>query len=129
MSISVGFLILAFEVFVMHYDQIFSKKIMWTPVIYGVIAGLLTFWIFLVFNKLSYYLFLCLMVGSCFVGLLGLYLHNRWRFPMFLDFLLYHKSFSFEMLTAYTPLFAPSAFIAIGGLGILIAYFEGWRGS
>ena len=36
------------------------------------------------------------------------------------------KGFNFEILTTYTPLLAPSAFIAMGSLGILVAMFHKW---
>lgn len=124
--ISFGFLVLSFEIYLQHYDQLAHKKIMWTPIIFGLVGGIVGLLITLLFNRLSYYLFFILMSISICVGTLGLYLHNRWRFPSFIDFLLHKKPFDFEILTTYTPLLAPSAFIAIGGLGILIAIFQRW---
>ena len=117
---------LAFEVYLMHYDQLHDKKIMWTPIIFGSIGGFTVILVSLSFNRISYYLFLAVMGVSICVGSLGLYLHNRWRFPAIINTLFFHKSFDFEVLTTYTPLLAPSAFMAIGGLGILIALFERW---
>ena len=125
--IGIGLIVLSFEVYLMHYDQLSVKKIMWTPIIFGAIGGLSVIFISLVFNGISYYLFLMIMGVSMCVGFLGLYLHNRWRFSAIINSLFFHKSFDFEILTTYTPLLAPSAFIAIGGLGILIALFEGWN--
>ncbi len=124
--IGTGLLVLAFEIYLMHYAQLSSKKIMWTPIIFGIIGGPVVVLISILFNKASHYLFLLLMVVSSFVGLLGLYLHNKWRFPSIINALFFNRSFDFEILTTYTPLLAPSAFIAIGGLGILVALFEPW---
>ena len=125
--IGIGLLVLSFEVYLMHYDQLSVKKIMWTPIVFGSIGGFSVIFISLVFNRISYYLFLMIMGISMCVGFLGLYLHNRWRFSAIINTLFFHKPFDFEILTTYTPLLAPSAFIAIGGLGILIALFEGWN--
>jgi len=125
--IGIGLLVLSFEVYLMHYDQLAVKKIMWTPVIFGTIGGFCVILVSLIFNRISYYLFLVVMGISICVGFLGLYLHNRWRFPAIITTLFSHKPFDFEILTTYTPLLAPSAFIAIGGLGILIALFERWN--
>ena len=124
--IGIGLLVLSFEIYLMHYDQLAVKKIMWTPVIFGSIGGLSVILISIIFNRISYYLFLIVMGLSACVGFLGLYLHNRWRFPAIINTLFFHKPFDFEILTTYTPLLAPSAFIAIGGLGVLIALFERW---
>ena len=124
--IGTGLLVLSFEVYLMHYDQLSVKKIMWTPIVFGSIGGLFVILISLIFNRISYYLFLIIMGISICVGSLGLCLHNRWRFPAIINSLFFHKPFDFEILTTYTPLLAPSAFIAIGGLGILIALFQGW---
>lgn len=124
--ISFGYLVLAFEIYIQHFDQLAEKKIMWTPIIFGVVGGILGLIIVFSFNKLSYYLFYFLMFTSILVGSLGLYLHNKWRLPAFINFLFHKKQFNFEILTTYTPLLAPSAFIAMGGLGLLIAVFEGW---
>ena len=124
--IGIGLLVLAFEVYLMHYDQLPNKKIMWTPIIFGSVGGLSVILISFIFNRISYYLFLIIMGVSICVGFLGLYLHNRWRFPAIINTLFFHKTFDFEILTTYTPLLAPSAFIAIGGLGILVALFERW---
>ena len=124
--IGIGLLVLSFEIYLMHYDQLSVKKIMWTPIIFGSIGGLSVIFISLVFNRISYYFFLTIMMVSVCVGFLGLYLHNRWRFPEIVSALFFHKPFDFEVLTTYTPLLAPSAFIAIGGLGILVDLFERW---
>ncbi len=124
--IGIGLLVLAFEVYLMHYDQLPTKKIMWTPVVFGIIGGASVILISFIFNRISYYLFLVIMMISICVGVLGLYLHNRWRFHAFADTLFLHKPFDFEILTTYTPLLAPSAFITIGGLGIIVALFERW---
>ena len=124
--IGIGLLVLAFEVYLMHYDQLSQKKIMWTPIIFGSIGGLCVIFVSVIFSRMSYYLFLIIMALSACVGFLGLYLHNRWRFSAIINSLFFHKPFDFEILTTYTPLLAPSAFIAIGGLGILVALFERW---
>ena len=124
--IGIGLLVLSFEVYLMHYDQLPNKKIMWTPIIFGSVGGLSVIFISLIFNRISYYLFLMVMGVSIGVGFVGLYLHNRWRLPAILSALFFHKPFDFEVLTTYTPLLAPSAFIAVGGLGVLIAFFDRW---
>ena len=124
--IGIGLLVLSFEVYLMHYDQLAAKKIMWTPIIFGSVGGFIVILISLIFNRISYYLFLIIMGVSICVGFLGLYLHNRWRFSAIINTLFFHKLFDFEILTTYTPLLAPSVFIAIGGLGILVALFESW---
>ena len=124
--ISIGYLVLAFEIYTQHFDQLAEKKIMWTPIIFGVVGGIVGLIIAFYFNKLSFYFFHLLMFTSILVGCLGLYLHNRWRLPAFINFLFYKKPFDFQILTTYTPLLAPSAFIVMGGLGLLIAIFEGW---
>ena len=127
--ISVGFLVLAFEIYLQHYDQLSSKKAMWIPIVFGTVGGFLGIFITLIFNRVTYYLFLVLMVFSILVGMLGLYFHNRWRMPAFIDFLFRSKPFNFEILTTYSPLLAPSAFMAIGALGILIVIYHGWGES
>ena len=124
--ISFGFLVLSFEIYLQHYDLLGQKKIMWTPIIFGFLGGLIGISIVIFFNKASYYLFVILMVLSSLVGTLGLILHNRWRFPAFTDLLLHHKSFPFEMLTVYSPFLAPSAFIGISCIGLVVAIFEKW---
>ncbi|MBI3590448.1 MAG: hypothetical protein HY094_03595 [Candidatus Melainabacteria bacterium] len=124
--LGLGFLVLAFEIYLQHYELLSAKKIMWTPIVFGTVGGLITILIALIFNKTTYYLFFALMIISIFVGTLGLYLHNRWRFPAFAGFLFHEKPFDFSILTSYTPLLAPSAFIAMGGLGILIAIYDRW---
>ena len=124
--IGIGLLVLSFEVYLMHYEQLATKKIMWTPIIFGSIGGLSVIFISFIFNRISYYLFLIFMGLSACVGFLGLYLHNRWRFPAIINTLFFHKPFDFEVLTTYTPLLAPSAFMAIGGLGILVALLQRW---
>ncbi len=122
--IGIGLLVLAFEIYLMHYSQLSSKKIMWTPIIFGIVGGIYVIFSSIVFNRASYYLFLITMGISICVGFLGLYLHNKWRFSAIIASLFFHKPFDFEILTTYTPLLAPSAFVAIGGLGILVALFE-----
>ena len=124
--LSLGFLVLAFEVYTMHYKQLPERTIMWTPIVFGVVAGISGFLITLIFNRFSYYLFCILMIISIGVGTLGLYLHNKWRFPAVIDFLFHNKPFSFELLTTYTPVIAPSCFIAMGGIGLIIAIYEEW---
>ena len=124
--LGIGFFVLSFEIYLQHYDLLSDKKIMWTPVVFGFAGGLVTVLIALFFNKIGYYLFYLVMFISILVGSLGLYLHNRWRFPSFIDFLFHGKEFNFEILTTYTPLLAPSAFIAMGSLGILVAMFHKW---
>ena len=125
--IATGFFVLAFEIYLEHYDILSDKKLSWTPIIFGTIGGTITLLISLVFNKISYYLFFVVMAISISVGSCGLYLHNVWRFPAFADFFFHKKPLNFEILTQFTPLLAPSAFIAIGGLGILVAVFDSWE--
>ena len=124
--ISVGLFVLSFEIYLQHFDLLPQKKIMWTPIVFGLLGGTAGLLIAFVFNKISYYLFFVLMIVSICVGMLGLCLHNRWRLPALCDFLFYGRLFDFNILTTYTPLLAPSAFIAIGGLGILVALFQAW---
>ena len=124
--IGIGLFVLAFEIYLMHYEQLSVKRIMWTPIIFGFAGGLTGIFIVIFFNKASYYLFIILMVLSSLVGTLGLILHNRWRFSAFTDLLLHHKSFPFEILTTYNPFLAPSAFIGISCIGLLVAIFEKW---
>lgn len=119
-----GLLILAFEIYLQHYELLSNKKITWLPIIFGICGGVLILLIALFFNRFSYYLFFALMIISVLVGVLGLYLHNKWRLPALTGFLLHGKVFDFKILTTYTPLFAPSAFIAIGILGILVGSFQ-----
>ena len=125
-SLGIGFFVLGFEIYLQHYDLLNEKRIMWTPIVFGFAGGVVTVLIALFFNKIGYYLFYLVMFISILVGSLGLYLHNRWRFPSFIDFLFHGKGFNFEILTTYTPLLAPSAFIAMGSLGILVAMFHKW---
>ncbi len=124
--ISLGFLILAFEIYLQHYDLLPEKSIMWTPIVFGLTGGIFGLLIVLIFNRPSYYLFLLLMISSMLVGALGLFLHNRWRLNSLEAFLFQGKPLDFEILTTYTPLLAPSSFIAIGGFGILVAVFNKW---
>lgn len=100
---------------------------MWTPIVFGILGGITGVFIYLVFDRQSYYLFFILMLISIGVGALGLFLHNKWRFPAFVNFLFYGKPFDFSILTSYTPLLAPSAFIAMGSLGILVALYYDWK--
>lgn len=124
--IAFGLMVLAFEVYLQHYLRLSQKSIMWLPIIFGIVGGFLTLLIVIIFNNLCYYLFILLMTCSMVVGTLGLYFHNRWRFPEIVGYLFHGKPFDFETLITFTPPLAPSAFIAMGGLGILIAIFEGW---
>lgn len=124
--LGVGFLVLAFEIFLQHHEVLVDKKIAWTPILFGTIGGILTVLVAIFFNRLSYYLFIVIMLISVCVGTLGVCLHNIWRVPKFLDFLFWNKPFDFEILTTYTPLLAPSAFVAMGGLGILVAVYHSW---
>jgi len=124
--ISIGFLVLAFEIYLQHYDLLPEKKIMWTPIIFGLIGGTVGILVSVFFNRLTYYLFLTLMFISICVGMLGLCLHNLWRIPKLINFLSNKEPFDIEIFTTYTPLLAPSAFVAIGGLGILVAIFQRW---
>ena len=121
-----GLLVLSFEIFLQHYELLNEKKQTFIPIIFGSVGGILVMLVCLVFNRASYYLFLFLMSISVLVGTLGLYFHNRWRFPAFVDFLFNGKGFDFQILTMYTPLLAPSAFIAMGALGILVALYHEW---
>ena len=124
--IACGFFVLAFEIYLQHYNQLQDKKIMWTPIVFGTIGGIVGLLIALIFNRISYYLFFILMIISILVGILGLYLHNRWRIPTAINFFINGIPFNFEILTTYTPFLAPSAFIAMGGLGLLIAIYQEW---
>ncbi len=124
--ISIGYFVLSFEVYLQHYDQLQDKQIMWTPILFGLIGGLIEIFIVICFNKASYYLFFVLMSCSVCVGLLGLYLHNKWRLKIVKEYFVSNKSINFEILTTYTPLLAPSSFIAIGVLGILVACYFPW---
>lgn len=121
-----GLLVLAFEIFLAHHQLLNEKPATWIPIVFGSIGGILTFLIVLIFNRFSYYLFLILMTISVIVGTLGLYFHNMWRFPALKDFIFNGKPFDFQILTTYTPLLAPSAFAAIGVLGIILALYYQW---
>ena len=59
--ISIGYFVLSFEVYLQHYDQLQDKQIMWTPILFGLIGGLIEIFIVICFNKASYYLFFVLM--------------------------------------------------------------------
>ena len=59
--IGIGLLVLSFEIYLMHYDQLATKKIMWTPIVFGSIGGFAVILISIIFNKMSYYLFLIIM--------------------------------------------------------------------
>lgn len=120
-------MVLAFEIYLQHYDILNDKKLAWTPIIFGTVGGIITLLISLVFDRISYYLFFVIMIISISVGSCGLYLHNVWRLPAFANFFFHKKPFNFEILTQFTPFLAPSAFIAIGGLGILVAVFDSWE--
>ncbi len=124
--LATGLLVLAFEIFLQHYPLLNEKPATWIPIVFGSIGGILISLIVLIFNRLSYYLFLILMTISILVGTLGLYFHNRWRFPAIKDFIFNSKPFDFQILTTYTPLLAPSAFAAIGVLGIILALYYQW---
>ena len=127
--LSIGLLVLAFEVFLQHYDKLFERRPMWIPIIFGSVGGLIGLFISIIFNRVSYYLFLLLMVLSIAVGTLGLYFHNSWRFPLILSSITGGEPISIEFFTTNPPLLAPSAFIAMGGLGILIAFFLSWKNN
>lgn len=124
--LSVGFLVLSFEVFLLHYQGLNEKKVMWTPIIFGLIGGILGIFSSVLFNRLTYYLSCLIMFMAIIVGTMGLYFHNQWRFPLFINFVLKGIPFPLESLTTVPPLLAPSAFIAMGSLGILLAIFMPW---
>ena len=124
--IAIGFFVLAFEIYLDHYNILQDKKPSWIPIIFGISAGIITTLILVIFNRISYYLFFVVMFLSICVGILGLYFHNLWRFQALANHLFHQKPLAFQILTEFTPLLAPSAFIAIGGLGILIAVFNSW---
>ena len=124
--IATGFFVLAFEIYLEHYNILNDKKLSRIPVIFGIAGGITTLLISLIFNRISYYLFFVVMSISICVGFYGLYLHNLWRFQAFANFFLHKGPLSFEILTEFTPLLAPSAFIAMGGLGILVGVFNSW---
>lgn len=124
--ISVGYLVLAMDIYAEHFNGLSVKSVMWIPVVFGVIAFVLGVLVFVFFNKVSYYLFIILMGLSSIVGILGLYFHNKWRYPMIVEALLNPKSLDLGALVSFTPILAPSAFLAMAGLGILISFFEPW---
>ena len=124
--ISTGFIVLAIDIYAEHFNRLSDTKIMWIPIIFGIVAGLLGFVIVFLFNRISYILFLVLMFCSSLVGLTGLYFHNKWRFPMIKEFFLDGKVLDLPSFVTFTPLLAPSAFLAMAGLGLLIAFFEPW---
>ena len=119
-SLGIGFWILAFEIYLQHFEVLSGKRIAWTPIIFGTISGFVLILVSLLFNRLLLNLFVLFMFLSCLVGFLGLYLHNIWRFKSFKEFLFHGKPVEMGILTSYTPLLAPSAFCAIGMLGILL---------
>ena len=124
--IACGLLVFALEVYLQHYSRLQDTKIMWTPIIFGLTGGIMCLGVAIVFNRLSYYLFIILMNLSILVGLMGLYFHNKWRYPAFADLLFHAKALHMEMLTTFTPLVAPAAFIALGVLGLSVAFYEKW---
>lgn len=120
--ISIGFIVLAFEIYLVHYIHIKANNYFaYIPIVFGFVAGSIGCLIFLLFNRVSFFVFNVLMLLSNVVGLLGLYFHNKWRFPDILK-----NPLDMELLTVFTPVIAPSAFCAMGALGLLIAYFEPW---
>ncbi|GEM_PF-3085225 len=119
-SLGIGLCTLAFEIYLQHFEVLSDKKIAWTPIVFGSIGGFVLILVSLFFNRFSLNLFVLCMFLSCLVGFLGLYLHNIWRFKSFKEFLFHGKSLDMGVLTSYTPLLAPSAFCAIGMLGILL---------
>lgn len=124
--ISFGYLILAMDIYAEHFNGLSVKSVMWIPIIFGVVASILGILIFILFNKFAYYLFIVLMLCSSVVGFLGLYFHNKWRYPMIVEALFHSGAIDFNALVSFTPIFAPSAFLAMAGLGILICFFEPW---
>jgi len=125
--LSGGLLILAFEVYLQHFEKLSEIKIMWTPVIFGVVGGLLGVFISIFFNTISYYLFVVIMGVSMVVGSMGLYFHNKWRIPLILSSLADKEPVSIEFLVVNPPLLAPSAFVGLGVIGLLLAFYQPWN--
>ncbi len=126
--ISTGLIVLAFDIYAEHYQRLADNKIMWIPIIFGLIGGIVGIGVAVVFNKISYYVFQVSMLISMIVGSLGMYFHNKWRVPMILEFLS-GKEFDFSAFATFTPILAPSAFIAMGMMGLIITFFEKWNES
>ena len=124
--ISMGYMVLAMDIYAEHFNGLSVKSIMWIPIVFGSVASILGILVFILFNKVSYYLFIVLMFLSSVVGLLGLYFHNKWRYPMVLEALFHSGIIDFSVLSSFTPIFAPSAFLAMAGLGFLVICFEPW---
>lgn len=124
--ISIGYMVLAMDIYAEHFNGLSVKSVMWVPIVFGIAASVLGIVVFIVFNKFSYYLFIVLMFFSSIVGLLGLYFHNKWRYPMVLEAIKKSQSIDFSSFVSFTPILAPSAFLAMAGLGILICFFEPW---
>lgn len=125
--LSIGLLMLSCEIFFQHHHGLPEKKHMWIPIIFGLCGGIVGLFITIIFNKVSYYLFLVLITLSMIVGALGLYFHNQLRVRLILFLLLQHEPVSIDFLATKPPLFAPSSFIAIGLLGLLIALHLPWK--
>jgi hypothetical protein len=119
-SLGIGLGVLAFEIYLQHYEVLSDKKITWTPVVFGSVGGIVLIFVSLFFNRFSLIFFALCMIISCLVGLLGLYLHNIWRFKSFKELIFNAKPLDMGVLTSFTPLLAPSAFCAIGMLGLLL---------
>ena len=123
---SIGYMVLAMDIYAEHFNGLSLKSVMWIPIVFGVVASVLGILVFILFNRASYYLYIVLMFLSSIVGLLGLYFHNKWRYPMIVEILNNPKSLDFSSFVSFTPILAPSAFLAMAGLGLLIVYFEPW---
>lgn len=124
--ISIGLFVLSFEIFLEHYYGLSENKKMFIPIFYGAIGGICGMYSAITFKAKSYYLFLSNMICSLMVGILGLYFHNAWRYLSISSALANKESIDLEIFTTYTPLLAPSAFCAIGGLGLLTAFYQPW---
>lgn len=124
--LSAGFLVLGFEVFLQHYVGLEERPQMWIPIIFGGVGGFFGIIIFILFNRVSLILFYGLMLVSIVVGMMGLYFHNELRVPLIVKTLFAGNIFPFESLTANPPLLAPSAFVAIGTIGALVAFYFPW---
>ncbi len=124
--LAIGLLVLGFEIYLEHYHILEDKKAAWIPVIFGFVGGIITLLVGMLFNRFSYYCFQVIMTCSVIVGCMGMYFHNLWRLQALVNYFVNKKPIGFEILTEFTPLLAPSAFCAMGGLGILIAIFNSW---
>lgn len=121
-ALGVGFLGLTADVFLEHYFAIRSiRPQQWIPIVFGPLAGaiaLVTAWRF---EAMTLKLFRIASWVSTGVGALGLYFHAQ---AMARNFESFSESFDwqwlFGVLPHAPPLGAPTAFVGMGVVGLLV---------